>query len=191
MAIEMKLRFDLDRYNSQILPDKQARFAGVLLVSRLANDARDDVRARLPLIFRLRNRWTQRSIWSRRATKSDPTAIVQGPDYLAKQIEGGRVRPRGDFLATPEAKYRARKGIRRTAAQDLSGGAFFHRTPGGLSIRKRMGRGRGKLTTLYWLTGYQDFDQKLDFEGEVETSIQAHLAQRWGEALDYVARTAR
>lgn len=176
---------------------RHANFAGALIATRLAQDARDLTRLRLPLIFTLRNSWTIRRTQIVMATKNNPVAMVSVPSYLRRSIEGGEhvaPNPRRDgwgLLLTP-ANRGMRKRYPNISKYISDGGRVVKDFSSGrprASFRVPIG-GRNNFKVVFWMTLRKKWEPRFDFADLVNEAVSHNLSRRWHEVIAELAGKA-
>jgi hypothetical protein len=168
---------------------KQMPFAASMALNKTAVGARDEVKANLPTRFKLRNQWTMRGIQAKTSTKHTLLAEVNAPGYMAIQETGGDRRPSSSkMLAAPSTEAKGTSVIprgQRPRALLASGTAFIKPMANGdAAVFKRMGgKKRNKLRLMYWLTAEQSYDERFEFEADVEKYTQANFSDNLSLAL--------
>lgn len=177
-----------DQWGARMI--RQMPFMIMRAVNNVAFDARAEVQGELPKRFKLKNTWTLRQILVSKATKATLTAAVTAPDYMAKQEDGGTVKPLGKHLAAPDYMRGKiiRQGNRPRAMLDKPG-VFMLKRGGGTSIVQR--RGKRSLRVLFWLTGQQQYDKRLDMYRTVHKVVDKRFAMRFTEAFTHAQATGR
>lgn len=100
------------------MQDKQIPFAMMLAVNDTAKDAHEEIQREMKTAFRNPTPWTQRAFFVKRATKTNPVAVIRRKDaprgrhYLGVQARGGPRPQTGlERLVSSRLKY---SGIVRT-----------------------------------------------------------------------------
>lgn len=165
----------------------QMPFAASLALNRTAVGARDLVRGNLPRRFTLRNGWTQGGVQARTSTKTNLVARVLAPDYMAIQETGGERRPtKSKMLAAPGKALQGPTVIPKTKRPRalLKGKAFIIGMPDGdAGVFERHGKKRGQIKLLYWLTGEQGYEERFEFQSDVQDYVQGKFSVHFAAAL--------
>lgn len=186
--MDFKITANIQTGQLDALATKQLPFAIALALTKTAQDAQQDMRAALPGIFHLKNKWTQQQIRIVSATKASMQASITAPDYLAKQIAGGTQHPqRGAHIAIPGAPLLGRLIGRGSRPRNLQG-AFKMRISGGMALAQRRGK---VLRMMYWLDPTQDVRAVFDMQGIVQASVDRNIQLRFNSALMQAISTAR
>lgn len=170
-------------------------FARAMAATKLAYDARDDLREELPAKFRLTSKWLQRGITVDKATKSRPVAMVFSRDeYMADHVTGALRKPRKKAIAVPTKQVkRTGKGkigkANRPAALLAKRNVFIKSRSDDLSfIVRRTGKA---LRVLYKLQPQVGIKKTWDFQGTATKAVRTNQVKRLNEALAHAVRTSR
>lgn len=192
-----QIEFDATAIVDQLssLQVREWPFARALAATKLAYDARDELRDELPQRFTLRSKWIQRGITVERATKPRPTATVFSRDkYMADHVTGGTRKPRRKAIAVP-TKQLKRTGTgkiskaNRPAALLQKRNVFIDNNSAGKpAIMRRVGR---RVQVLYGLRPEARYRKRWDFQGTVTATVRANQVKRLNQALEQACRTSR
>jgi|LGVE01.1.fsa_nt_gb hypothetical protein len=170
-------------------------FARALAATKLAYDARDDLRNELPTEFRLTSKWLQRGITVDKATKTRPVAMVfSRDDYMADHVTGAVRKPRKKAIAVPTKQVRRTgKGkigkANRPAALLKKRNVFIgDNSAGQPSIMQRVGK---RVRVLYGLRPNVSIKKNWDFQGTATKAVRINQVKRLNEALAQAVRTSR
>jgi hypothetical protein len=173
--------------NLATLAGKQMPYVASVAINRTATGARDLVRENLPKRFKLRNKWTQGGIQARTSNKANLLATIVAPDYMAIQETGGdRTPTRSKLLAAPSAAMQSNRVIPKSKRPRalLNGKAFIiGMRNGDAGVFERKGKKRGQIKLLYWLTDQQEYEERFEFESDIEGHVQKRFGANFADAL--------
>lgn len=159
---------------------KELPFIASLALNRTTVEARDLVRGNLPKRFKLRNNWTKSGIQAKTSNKRNLLSKVMAPGYMGIQEAGGTRTPdRSKTLAAPSDVVASSKVIQKAKRPKalMSERAFIIKVQnGGAGIFVRTGKKRGQIKLMWWLSDTQQYDERFDFENDVNS----HVAERFG-----------
>lgn len=188
---------DFERRMSRLARD-QVPFATALTLTRVTLHARDELREDLPNHFVIRNRWTERGVVAKTASKRDLEAIVGHRDeYMARQATGGTKRPKSASLVAIPKAARPRPTSptprSRWPRQMLARArTFVRRLPGGkLALLQRAGKGRFPLKVLYLFAPQVNVPARWPLLRTVEKAIADVWVKTAEDAWKRALRTAR
>lgn len=168
---------------------RQLPFAASRALNLTAVGARDEVRGNLPKRFTLRNGWTTGGVQARTSTKTNLVAAIMAPGYMEIQETGGERRPtRSKLLAAPATEMHSTsvtpKG-KRPRALIASGKAFvIGAGERGAGVYQRKGRkGSKAIKLLYWLAPEQGYEERFEFEADVQAHVNARFSNNFLIAL--------
>ncbi|MEN6401125.1 MAG: hypothetical protein ABFD94_04215 [Armatimonadia bacterium] len=200
MAIHILAKID-DRLHE--IADKQAPFITSLALNKASIGARDVVKGNLPTRFRLRNNWTMRGIQSRMSNKANLVAEVQAPGYMGIQEEGGTREPDSGFrmLAAPGKALQGNRIIpkKKRPGAVLADKAFIIGMPNeSAGVFIRYGKKRGQIRLLWWLQADQQYEERFQFEQDVNDYVQDRFSSiflsEWSKVIGeggYAASASR
>lgn len=186
---------------------KEANFAAVVALTRTAQSAQQAVKDRMAAEFILRNRYTQRQVRMKPATKRDPVAAVYltpEADYMIIHETGGTKRPRGNHIAVPTDEVwpnRRRvlplgKRPRELAKKSTKRKPFLMIPKSGARlIVQRVGKERLPVRVLYSLSRNPEVRKRLQFIETVTENFRGRFSQEFvtafEEGLKKAARDAK
>lgn len=171
------------------LAGDQLPFITSVALNKTAIGSRDKVKANLPKRFTLRNSWTQRGIQAGMSNKHSLQAAVFAPDYMQIQETGGEKRPtRSKLLAAPAKPTRRVIPKSKRPRAVLADRAFIIDMGGGdAGVFIRYGRRRGQIRLLWWLSPEQEYDDRFEFEQDVNDYVQdrfsTHFLEQWTKVV--------
>lgn len=186
----------------------QIPFASALALTRLANDARADVRGSLNQFFNIRRGWVAKGIQTEIASKRDwpmqQSVVGTKNDFMARQELGGDKTGRsGKMLAMPTTKASERSdvttpgkwpsrllakgGKRKYFVQKLKTGPNAGRS----AVMRRTGNGATPLQVLYILKSKVHVPAHWRFRDTVERTVQGKWSVYFGQALARALATAK
>ena len=173
--------------NLVTLAGRHLPYVTSVALNRTAIGARDLVRENLPTRFKLRNNWTKGGIQARTSNRTNLVASVLAPGYMAIQETGGdRTPTRSKMLAAPSEAIQSNRVIpkRKRPRALLDGKAFIiGMANGDAGIFKRTGKKRGQIQLLYWLTDQQQYEERFEFERDVQGYVQGRFSVHFAGAL--------
>lgn len=192
-----QIEFDATDLVNQLnsLQVRQWPFARAMAATKLAYDARDDLREDLPKKFRLTSTWLQRGIIVDKATKTNPVATVYSRDkYMSDHVTGAIRKPRKKMLAVPTKQVRRTgkgkisKGQRPAAVMRKRNVFIDDNSAGKPAIMQRVGK---SIRVLYGLRPQVNVRKRWDFQGTVTKAVRDNQVRRLNEALEHAVRTSR
>lgn len=173
------------------LAGKQAPYITSLALNRTAIGARDLVRENLPKRFRLRNNWTRGGIQARTSNKTSLVASVVAPDYMAIQETGGTRRPvQIKLLKAPGEALQGNRVIpqaKRPRALLAEKAFIIGMGDRGAGVFIRYGKARGQIRLLWWLSPEQEYQDRFEFETDVNDYVQdrfsSHFLAEWSKVI--------
>lgn len=187
---------------------KQIPFASALALTRLANDARADVRGSLNQYFNIRRGWVAKGIQTESARKMDwpmqQSVVGTKDDFMARQELGGdKVGRSGKNLAMPTTKASerdkvstpgtwpsrllAKGGKRKYFVQKLKTGLNAGRS----AVMRRTGQGSTPLQVLYILKSKVHVPATWRFRDTVERRVEGKWGVYFGQALARALASAK
>jgi hypothetical protein len=181
--------------------EQQFKFASTLALNWTARDVRDDLRARLPLYFTVRNKWTARQIQMRGAKKTQPIPYAEvgsTQEYMRWHAEGAWKERKAKDRVTVPVRIRRPKTIRTTRSKWAGAIARRGRTilidmaKGATGLFTRKGRGDSeKLVFQYLFVDKARIQPVWHFKQLVERRV-AHSFERLAlKALEKAVATAK
>jgi len=181
----------------------QLPFATAVALTKTAQAGQARIRRELPDRFTIRNRFLERNVRIRAATKRRPEARVEWrppasrsafTSQLATQETGGTRRPRGRTLALPRGVKRGKGGTigraQRPARLLDRKNVFIADVRGGAAIFRRVGRGRPRL--LYFLTRRPArIDARWEFRKTARDEARRVYPREFGRAFAKALATRR
>ena len=180
---------------------RQMPFATALALTRTAQTAQAEVRARLPDTFEIRNNWISKGIRISPARKASLEASVHTKDrFLSLHLQGGdRVPHSPGKDAVPVGARRNKRDFTRKATYpgkllaDNGKGYKAEIHPGVYGVFRRKGKGAKSRTTLMWLLVKKieikatwPFDEQV--AGVVRQVLPGKLTAAIAEAIDTARR---
>jgi len=169
------------------LAGKQLPFVTSLALNRTTVEARDLVRGNLPKRFKLRNNWTKNGIQAQTSNKNSLVARVMAPGYMGIQETGGTRTPeRSKLLAAPSKAIQGNRVPPKSKRPKalLSDRAFIiDMKNGDAGVFMRYGKKRGQIKLLWWLTDDQQYDERFEFERDVNDYVQDRFSANFLAAM--------
>lgn len=180
---------------------KQVPFATARALTWTAVDAREELRSDLPNQFELRNKWTEKGINIRSATKRKLQAEVGTRDWYMPHHETGYTRkPKSArHIAVPT------KAIKRTKTGKISKAKkpaqllkkqtkikpFVGRSErgGNLFIAKRQGKDSYPIDIYYFLTYEAEMKASWNFEDSTEKVVKSRIIKNFNKSLGMAIAT--
>lgn len=159
------------------LASDQVPFAASLALNTTAVGARDLVREGLPKKFRLTGNRMPRSIQAVMSNKTNLTASVVAPGYLAIHETGGTVRPTSSSLLAAKAPGISNRVLR---AANSGGNTFRVEMGGNAAIFERKGR---RTRLLAWLSPEHTYEERLSMGQDVTEFTHERFSHNFAMAF--------
>jgi hypothetical protein len=181
--------------------EKQFAFAGALALTWTAKDVRDDLRARLPLYFTVRNKWNERQIQMRGAKKTQPIPFAEvgsTQEYMEWHATGAWKERKGKDRVTVPVRIRRPKTVRTTRSRWAGAVGRRGRTilldmaKGATGLFTRKGRGDNeKLVFQYLFVDKARIQKVWPFRQLVERRVAHSYEKLAMKALGKALATAK
>jgi hypothetical protein len=185
---------------------RQIPFASAKALTKLALEARDEVRAGLkPPRFEIRSTWVSRGITITPAKKSDwpnASSVVGSRDaFMVQQETGGTKQPKfAGALAIPTKAGQKIAIVRRTGAGKIpkrgrpkvliaAGKAFVK--DGEVRLRQAVGTGPGRAPPIFFLRPQAHLRARFEFRKTVEGIVEKRSGPLFREALEGALKPRR
>ncbi len=189
-VLEFKETFDKVGRQLGVLERQEIPFAIARTLTEIAIEARDEERSQARRRFTLRNKWVERGIQARSATKRDLTAEVGSRDwFMAEQETGAQRRPRrASVIAVPiEVRPSLKQRVLRSKFPSRlvkKKNVFFGTLRGGQkALLQRKTKKRLPLRLLYVFKPQIPIPPRFGFQADVERLALKRISKIFGRNL--------